>query len=311
MDIVYYHSGCPDGWCAAMIAHMKYREAQLIPLSYGTVDYPAMLDEVAGRDVLMLDFSMKTAAECDGLYYTAKSFHIYDHHKSAQKIIGEMGYATFDMDRSGAGLTFDYLFGKDSDYHKAPSVYNPTAALDMPSMPRPWYVNYTEDQDLWSWKLPQSREINAWLNVQDRDPQKWWRTIGSTTPEEVAPLGAAIQQQIAYHVRHAVKDILPGRQGVYTVGVVNNGHVGTSEVGEAVYNLGYDIAMMWREDGYGMMRFGLRSKVADVGAIASTFPGGGGHKAAAGFELSINQGRALLDKILNRNQLWAAGPRHG
>lgn len=315
MDIIYFHGECPDGWCAAMIAHAKYRDAQLIPLSYGSVDYERMLEEVRGKKVLMLDFSLKTAAECDGIYYTAESFHIYDHHKSAEKIIGGMGYATFDMERSGAGLTWDYLFGADSNYHKELSVYNPCYFDNMPPLKRPWYVDYTEDQDLWRWKLPHSREINGWLNVQERTPTHWWEKILTiNNPEEVVPFGEAIQQQIAYSVTHAVKDlqegvwVFEGRN--YRVGVANTGVVGISNVGEAIYNAGYDIAIMWRECGDGLMRFGLRSKVADVGAMASSFPGGGGHRASSGFELSVNNGRSFLDEILGRNQLWAAGPRH-
>ena len=297
MDIVYFHGSCPDGWCAAYVAHKKYPEAQLVPLSYGGFMLDELIEQVRGKDVLMADFALKSIEDNDALNHFAKSFHIYDHHKTALQILKDAPYATLDMERSGAGLTWDYLFGEDS----------PEACYDQGTSwsPRPWWVDYTEDQDLWRFKLPQSRAVNAWLNVQPRTFTHWdiiTNSEGGAT--NAVRMGLAILQQVNYMVEHAMHDL---QEGVwvyegrnYRVGVVNNGHVGTSEVGEAIYNQGFDIAMMWREDGEGKMRFGLRSKVADVGAIASLWPGGGGHKASSGFEVSIEDGRKLIDWILER-----------
>ena len=311
MDIVYYHGGCPDGWCAAYIAKMKYPNATLVPLSYGKVDFERMLLEVQDKEVLMVDFSLKTRAQNDAINGAAKRFLVLDHHKSAAQIIGDANYAIFDMNRSGAGLTFDYLYDADSLYHLELSVYNPTADPCMPPLKRPWWVSYTEDQDLWRFALPNSRAINQYLNVQTRTFEAWlymlkFLSVGDEkdTLAQVARLGGAIQQYVDYMIAGAMKDVNKGSfkfdGKLYSVGVVNNGHIGTSEIGEAIYNAGYDIALMWREDDNGQIRIGLRSKVADVGAIASLWPGGGGHKASSGFEVSIEDGRKLIDWILER-----------
>lgn len=306
MDVIYYHDHCSDGWCAAFVAHIRYPKAKLVPLSYGSVDLDDLFEEAKGKNVLMLDFSLKSLIANNTLNRVAKSLLILDHHKTAKEIIGDVPYAVFDMERSGAGLAFDYIWGNG---------YNPAIARGMMPLPRPWWVSYTEDQDLWRFALPNSRAVNAYLNVQTRTVEAWQqmlKSLGADEKEalsEVTRLGTAILQHVNYVIEGGMGDLQAGLidfEGQrYTVGVVNNGHVCASEIGEAVYNSGlqggdFDIAMIWREDKSGKIRFSLRSKIADVGAYAKTFPGGGGHKAASGFELDLQSGRDLIDTILGR-----------
>jgi len=304
MDIIYYHAPCQDGWVAAFVAKLRYPEARLIPLSYGGFEIETLLEQAKGKDVLMVDFSLKSREANDALNAAAKSLLILDHHKTAQEIIGDAPYARFDMDRSGAGLAWDYLFGVDSPQAGTLNVVDPF------KLRRPWYVNYAEDQDLWRWKLPNSREINAYLNVQTRTFSEWknmieFLNIGvGDSLQQIALLGRAINQYVNYVVAAAMKDLNVGLWQIlgktFSVGVVNTGSVTYSQVGEEIYNSEIDIALMWHENNAGQILFGLRSKVADVGAIAKCFPGGGGHKVASGFELSIVEGRNLIDFILGR-----------
>lgn len=289
--ICYYHGGCPDGWAAAYIVKKRYPEARLVPLSYGTVDIERMIEESKGENVIMVDFSLKTREQHDRLTASASNLVVFDHHKSAKEVLQGVHNAVFDMNRSGAGLAWDYMFG-----------YAVSAGIEY--IVRPWWVNYTEDQDLWKFELDDSRKINAWLNVQERTIENWDRLTNIETRTSVVLLGGAIQQFTDYMVKAALKDL---QEGVwfyegrnYRVGIVNNGHIGTSEVGEAVYNAGYDIALMWREDARGLIRFGLRSVTVDVSKLAFTFEGGGGHKNSAGFELSVAAGRDLIDWLLGR-----------
>jgi len=293
--ICYYHGGCPDGWAAAYIVKKKYPDAQLIPLSYGAVDIERMIEESKNQSVIMVDFSLKTQEQHNRLAASANNLFVLDHHKTAKEVLNGVHNAVFDMNRSGAGLAWDYLFGKDSGW-----------PFEDPDSKRPWWVDYTEDQDLWRFNLPNSREINGWLNIQERTVENWdlLLNVRKITPQFAQLQGEAIQQFTEYMVKAALKDL---QEGVWLfdgrnhkVGIVNNGHIGTSEVGEAVYSAGYDIALMWREDGRGLIRFGLRSTTVDVGKLASSFPGGGGHKNSSGFEMSIGAGRALLDELLGR-----------
>lgn len=296
-DLVYYHGGCPDGWCAAFVAWRANPDAELVPLSYGAFEPKDVIEQARNRRVIMVDFSLKTEELNTALFNSAQQFVILDHHHTAERILHGTPYSIFDMNRSGAGLTWDYFFGVDSP-SKGKSTWEGVPC----DVVRPWWVNYTEDQDLWRFKLPDSRVINNWLNVQERTVERWKfiATPWLCSPQRVKDAGIGVQLHVDYMTKAAMKDLQVGKWHGYTVGVVNNGHVGTSEIGEAIYQAGYDIAMMWREAKDGQMRFGLRSRVADVGSLAATFPGGGGHKASAGFELPLPVGRALLDKILNR-----------
>src|SRR5260370_39965031 len=126
-----------------------------MPLNHGLS--PEQIDKLVNdcynKDVIMVDYSLRTRLDNDQLAQAAKSFRILDHHKTAQAALEGAPYATFDMKRSGAGLAWDYLMSSDGGYN---------------FIERPWWVNYTEDQDLWNWALPGSQTINAYLMVQPR-----------------------------------------------------------------------------------------------------------------------------------------------
>ena len=111
--IVYYHNACPDGWCAAWVAKRKYPDAKLVALDHGLTleQLDSIYREARGQDVLMVDYSLRTREANDELARVANSFRILDHHKSAKEVLAGAPYATFDMNRSGAGLAWDHLFG--------------------------------------------------------------------------------------------------------------------------------------------------------------------------------------------------------
>jgi oligoribonuclease NrnB/cAMP/cGMP phosphodiesterase (DHH superfamily) len=150
MDIIISHAHCPDGFCAAFIAKKKYPEAEVIFLDHGA-DHTAVLEKCIKRDVLMLDFSLRTREENDALAASTRSFCILDHHKSAKEVLEGAPYAIFDMSRSGAGLTWDELFGGT----------------------RPWVVDFIEDRDLWNWRLHRSKQICAYLGTLPFTFEAW------------------------------------------------------------------------------------------------------------------------------------------
>ena len=81
MDLILYHKGCTDGWCAAFIAKKKFPEAELFACGYGD-ELP--LVEVKDKEVLVVDFSWPREQTLQ-LKNAAKKLVIYDHHKTAQK----------------------------------------------------------------------------------------------------------------------------------------------------------------------------------------------------------------------------------
>src|SRR5579863_7108519 len=105
--LIISHKSCPDGFCAAFIAKKRYPEAEVLPINHGD---PLPLEQVRGKDVLVLDFSWKRREDNEAVAAAAASIHIFDHHKTSLAACEGLPYTTFDMSRSGAGLTWDYLF---------------------------------------------------------------------------------------------------------------------------------------------------------------------------------------------------------
>lgn len=256
----------------------------------------------------MVDYSLRTRELNDRLNAVTKSFRILDHHKTAQAALEGADYATFDMERSGAGLAWDYLFGKDLNVWEQP--------IPVGGIERPWWVNYTEDQDLWNWMLFGSQTINAYLMVQPRTVEVW-DNIAKMPVSEAMELGKGVRSYIGYYTRSVIAERQEGLlfpempasqyatpQLMLRTAIVNIPYVGVSEAGAALVEMGYDLGLAWFERGDGIMQFSLRSKKGgdvDVSAIAKSY-GGGGHQSAAGFQVNVKEGRALVDSILGREK---------
>lgn len=287
MDLIISHAGCPDGWAAAYVCKMKYPEAEIMLLNHGLSEQA--LEEVfvasTGKDVVMVDYSLRTRELNDRLNSLAKSFQIYDHHKTARAVLDGAPYALFDMERSGVGLAWDYLFGAT----------------------RPFWVDYTEDMDLWNWALPNSQEINAFLMVQPRIKEVWDALIRVHNATSAADAGIGVRQYIEYYTRSVVAEAQEGMLEGLKTAVLNIPYAGVSEAGNALCKTGYPIALCWFERGDGIIQFSLRGDGSvDVSAIAKSF-GGGGHHNAAGFQLNLYEGRLLVDRVLSRTNLREPG----
>jgi len=309
MDLVIYHKSCPDGFCAAFIAHQRFPEATLLPRDHG-LEPP--YEEVTGKDVLVVDFSWRTREQNIKMAELAKSFRILDHHKTAQAVLEGLDFATFDMQRSGAGLTWDYLYGKDSPDE---GRFEDGACIGCSRRPRPWYVDYVEDRDLWNKKLPNTDEANAYIMTLPFDIESW-EGLAKTSLETAISNGRGALAHVEHYVREGRKQaqlgtliFTPGRNPeeagepghIYHVRIVNALYMNISELaGALAQEPGIDIGIGYFERGDGVMQFSLRSRSdVDVSAIASSL-GGGGHKNAAGFQLPLREGRNFVDKILGR-----------
>lgn len=258
--LVIYHANCWDGFCAAWIAKKVLGDIEAFPANYGTEP-----PEVDDRDVYVLDFSY-SRERMAGMRQYAKSLLVLDHHKTAQTELAGFPGAIFDMDKSGARLTWEHFQG------------------DAPS---PWLVDYTEDRDLWRHKLLETEAVNAALRSYPLDFALWNSFEYQDPLRTFAPEGKAIrrreQQIVADHVRNAVPapTFLPQASDVLAV----NATVLFSEIaGELAKGRPFGACYFTRKDG--KTQWSLRSDECgvDVSAIAKQF-GGGGHVHAAGFEL--------------------------
>lgn len=259
--LVLYHGSCNDGFCAAWAVARRYPGAELVACYHG--DPPP---DVAQRDVWVVDFSFPRAVT-RGLAASARSFRLLDHHRSAAAELRGVAHCTFDMDRSGAALAWDTLH---------------------PHEPRPWFVEYVQDRDLWRWELPQSRAVNAALATWPHELAAWDALL-ARSPQELAAQGAAIvehEERLARRIlRHARTLVVAG----HPVPAVNS-PILPSELGHALALRGREegaaFSVVYNDLADGSRAYSLRSLAggADVSEIARRF-GGGGHPRAAGFRL--------------------------
>ena len=110
VDLVIYHKNCTDGFGAAYSAwRLLGNRAEQIACSHGEAP-----PNVKGKKVAICDFSFKNDVtkklieEADGLV-------ILDHHKSAMVELHDIPDAIFNMEKSGAVITWEFFHpGKDA-----------------------------------------------------------------------------------------------------------------------------------------------------------------------------------------------------
>lgn len=260
--IVIYHADCMDGLAAAWAVTQAYRGAELHAAQY--LDPPP--PNCAGRDVIIVDFSYPRE-QVEDLHRTAKSLSILDHHKTAEEALRDLPYAIFDPKRSGAAMAWDHF---------------------NPGKPRPWKINYVQDRDLWTWALPNSNAVNAYIRTRVRTVEDFDSLPAGLSMREIE-LGAMVLEAEAAYVRETMKNarkgVLQQSWGDLIVPIVNASTYCHSELlGELAKGALY--AVGWFVTAKGTYRYSLRSdpQGLDVSAIAKLF-GGGGHKHAAGFEV--------------------------
>jgi hypothetical protein len=170
----------------------------------------------------------------------------------------------FDMGRSGAGITYDELFEDE----------------------RPPLVDYVEDRDLWRFKLPASKEINAYIGSYDQTFRRWSDISGILRQESERAVvgGSAILRSVDRYCQEMAKQAFIARLGSHDAPCVNAPYINTSElVGHLAERVPALFAFGWFQRGDGLYQYSLRSRGPfDVSELAKQF-GGGGHKNAAGF----------------------------
>jgi uncharacterized protein len=260
--LVIYHAGCWDGFCAAWVARSALGECEFVPTNYG--EQPP---EVTGRDVFILDFSFPRPVML-AMLGSAKSLLCLDHHKTAEEALRGLDFCRFDMNKSGARLTWEHFY---------------------PDTKSPWLVDYTEDRDLWLWELPRSRAINASLRTHPLDFELWDKLgddlRGFAVPNVLAVEGEAIlrseEQIVRQHVHNAQETTIDGHRVL-----IVNATCYVSEIAGSLANR-RPFGVVWFEGDDNERVYSLRSDEngIDVSEIAKAH-GGGGHARAAGFRVA-------------------------
>mgnify|MGYP000022280203 FL=1 len=267
--LVIYHANCADGFSAAWVFHHHYSSTAARPYPQfvaGRYGHPP--PDVTGRDVYLVDFSYKRAVVA-GMLERARSVTLIDHHQSALQDLADLpGLVSYtDMDRCGATLAWDYL---------------------CPGQPRPLLLGHIEDRDLWRFKLPHTREIQAAVFSVEYTFENW-DSLMKAAPHDLVAMtaqGAAIERKHRKDVRELVaatrrRLTIAG----HSVPVACMPYTMASDAGELLCQGEPFAAVYW--DTAEHRQFSLRSRDGglDVAAICEGF-GGGGHRQAAGFRVT-------------------------
>lgn len=254
LQVVLYHADCPDGFGAAWALWKRFPQATFIPVKHGK-EPPAGLQ---GQHVMMVDFSYPRDI-IEGLADRAASLHILDHHITAQQALSGLSYAHFEMNKSGAVLAWEWAHAE----------------------PVPWLLQYIQDKDLWTWQLPNSREINAALASYPYDFEAW----NSLKQDVLEVEGRAILRYESALIGNIVSEaVFVSFEGEVVPAVYSP--VLNSQIGER-FCQDYPFCIIWHQKD-GRRYFSLRSRRGtDVSVIATKY-GGGGHVNAAGFSIPID-----------------------
>lgn len=275
--IVLGHANCWDGAVSMWLMSKAYPSARFLPVQYGQE-----LPFVEGAHLIMVDFCYKRQ---DLIKLAKQAAHtlVIDHHKTSMEDVAHIEeeanvQAIFDMKKSGARLTWEYLYTKQL----LPDRWMAAYTKEEP----PWLVRYSEDRDLWKWALPNSHEINAALRSYPMTFERLDVMSHIDPIKELVREGQAIlrreQQIVDAHVHFAKEIELGGIKGLAV-----NATVMSSEIGhELAKKSPTTFGATWFIRSDGMEVWSLRSLEGgtDVGELAKSL-GGGGHRAASGFEV--------------------------
>ncbi len=272
---IIYHGNCPDGFAAAIAAQLFYKQQDNYKSFKDSIIFHKGIHgstppDCQGRDVYIVDFSYKRD-DIKKLCQQAARVIIIDHHISAMNDLEGLEQEcsnlemNFDMTQSGAVLTWKY-------FHDTPV---------------PPLFQHIQDNDLWQFKLKNTRTIILAIMSYPMKMKLWssWLKDDSIL-ETLHKEGLILERQTNRQISRYKKAARIGKVAGYLVPIVN----APSSIGsELLHQLseGYPFAVAY-EDKSERRVWQLRSggeKAIDVSAIAQKF-GGGGHKNASGFSTS-------------------------
>ena len=277
--LVIYHANCADGFSAAWCFWKKYgTSADYVPAVYQQ-DPP----DVTGRDVFLVDFSYKFDV-VEKMLRVANTLTLIDHHKTAiddLRPLAEhlemtnndgrgvnLGWFC-DLNRSGATLAWDYLF---------------------PGEDRPLLLGHVEDRDLWRFKLPGTREIQALVFSHEYSFETWDKLMAADQLEllKMTAAGAAIERKHHKDVAELVgvckrRMVIAG----HDVPTASLPYTLSSDAGHLMAQGEPFAACYWDTDAGRSFSLRASDEGMDVSEVAKQY-GGGGHKKAAGFRVPRN-----------------------
>ncbi|MFA6608817.1 MAG: DHHA1 domain-containing protein [Candidatus Paceibacterota bacterium] len=269
--VVMYHGFCTDGYGAAYSAWKKFGDTASY-IGKERTDEKLDSKEFEGKEVYVLDysFSKEEMLACESV---ARSFVVIDHHVSAKSDVESLKNYVFDLNHSGAYLSWEY--------------FHPTE-----KMPR--CIEYISDADIWTHSLPDWQEIESYIyrNEEDHFTFNYFDKLVSELESEegyakAKEIGSILlsshKQSVNMYAEMAELIEFEG----HTIYAINAPREVRSELGHVLALKTDSFSLIFNYE-KGKWKCSLRSvKDFDVSAIAQKY-GGGGHKNASGFVVNTD-----------------------
>jgi len=288
MNVVLYHKNCMDGLASAYVATKYFEEANqeciCLPIQYNEDIYEVLSSCIStSNDLYFLDFSTdkNTLLSLSVMY---KTVTILDHHKTAQENLKDINKVSniscvFDMNRSGAMITYDYFFPIRNKEHESLR----------------YVIGYVQDRDLWNWELPYSKEISEFLNFKIDSTVNSFRNIVEDFDSNTAiMIGSTLIHVKTKAVNIKVKNFrCINIDGIEIVALNSTENI--SEIGNTLCINERKVSMMYfiTETLDVALSFRSLDSLPDASVLAKKF-GGGGHRNACGATVDINTLKDLL-----------------
>lgn len=324
VSAVLYHYPCPDGAFAALAAHL-YFSAAALPVRFfpNTVYDPIRSDALPFdeiKDVYLLDFIGPPGFVAD-IAPKVESVTILDHHKTALEslcgnaTLGENVNKVIDMQRSGATIAFDFFRNKllaeasTLRNHESGSAvtevnYLPDNKLEMVHK----LFKFIEDGDLWRWTIPNSKAFSSGLKDLDIEfnvnaNKNLFNQLLELDPEQVISRGQVNILQEQRLIGECLENSYEIALGCGQFGnclAVNADAITNlrSELGNQLAikshrlnlrGIGAVVYKVPELNNDQMLKISLRSlEQEDTTSISKEY-GGGGHRNASSFMLSVTE----------------------
>lgn len=265
--VILYHNDCFDGFSGAWVAWKKFgNKAEYIGLEHQEQP-PRGLN---GRDLYFIDFTY-SEREMRAIKKYARRLVVLDHHESHEKATRVADEYRFALSHSGCILAWMYFY---------------------PGKKPPHFLQSVEDQDLFVFRKPYTREIVSYLGTCDLDFHSWdvFMKAGENSKkrQKIISLGTTLlktrQQMVDRILPYAMPVLF---EGYHTLAI--NSPIYYSELANAIYRKikkPFGISWYYRDK---KLNVSLRSDgEVDVSKLAVKY-GGGGHRGAAGFTVSFKK----------------------
>ena len=274
--LCFYHAGCPDGFGAAWAVRRAWgTDAWYVARSH---DDRVQLADCEDALVAFVDIA-PAREELRELAEVASQVLVLDHHITARdRLASDPGTINaleadghllhFDLEHSGAVLAWQ-------SFH--------------PDEPVPDLLRYVEDQDLWSWALPDSDAINAAIASYPREFEVWDR-LASEPMDRLVEQGAPILRANRMEVERRLDHARPIALGTARIEAVN-ASTNRSQIGHELAKrarFGQAWGLVYRVEGAEVFATLYSIGDVDVAKVAVSY-GGGGHRNAAGFHVGLSR----------------------